>query len=159
MGFGPDSIPPSLALFAIILVTVWFFLGFHTVVYLSGLTAIPAELVEAARMDGASGWSLFRSITFPLLTPTTYFLLLVATIGALTSFNMVFILGGGGTTFGCAGNPLGTTRLAALFVFDRFWCQTRLGYASAAAFLLLVVVLAVTALNVRLVGRRVQYVD
>jgi multiple sugar transport system permease protein len=159
VGFATDSVPPSLALFAVILVTVWFFLGFHTVVYLSGLTAIPAELVEAARMDGASGWSLFRSITFPLLTPTTYFLLLVATIGALTSFNMVFILGGGGTSFGCAGNPLGTTRLAALFIFDRFWCQTRLGYASAAAFLLMVVVLAITALNVRLVGRRVQYVD
>lgn len=154
----PDAVPPSLALASMTLVTVWFFIGFHTVVYLSGLGSIPAELTEAARMDGASGFGLFRHITFPLLTPTTYFLLLVATIGAMTSFNILFIMGGGGGS-ACGGNPLGTTKVAALFVFDRFWCQTQLGYASAAAFLLSLVILAITALNVRTVGRRVQYVD
>jgi ABC-type sugar transport system permease subunit len=158
LGVGPSSSAPSLALFAIILVTIWFFVGFHTLIYLSGLTAIPAELLEAARMDGAGGWRLFRHITFPLLTPTTYFLLIVATIGAMTSFNLVYVMGGGGAN-GCGGEPLGTTRIAGIFVFDRFWCQTRLGYASAAAFFLMVVVVAITALNVRFVGRRVQYVD
>lgn len=152
-GVGSGEVPPSLALAAIILVTIWSFLGFHTIVYLSGLTAIPAELVEAARMDGAAGWRLFRHITFPLLTPTTYFLLLVATIGAMTAFNLFYVLGG------CDGIPLGTTRTVGLFIFSRFWCQTQLGYASAAAFVLMVVVVAITALNVRLAGRRVQYVD
>jgi ABC-type sugar transport system permease subunit len=153
LGLGPPDSAPSLALFAIILVTIWFFLGFHTVVYLSGLTAIPAELLEAARMDGAKGWRLFRHITFPLLTPTTYFLLLVATIGAMTSFNLFYVLGQ------CEGVPLGTTRTVGLFIFNRFWCQTRLGYASAAAVFLMVIVVAITALNTRFVGRRVQYVD
>ena len=150
--------PPSLALAAIMLVTVWYFVGFHAVVFLSGLTAIPVELTDAARIDGASGLRLFRHITFPLISPTTYFLLLVATIGAMTSFNLVYVMGGGGQAFGCAGNPLGTTQVAALFVFDRFWCQTQLGYASAAAFVLGLVVLAITAANGRLFSRRVVYV-
>jgi multiple sugar transport system permease protein len=153
LGVGPSDSPPSLALFAIILVTIWAFLGFHTVVYLSGLTAIPAELVEAARIDGAAGWRLFRHITFPLLSPTTYFLLLVASIGSMISFNLFYVMGG------CDGTPLGTTLSVGLFIFNRFWCQTQLGYASAAAFVLMVVVVAITAVNVRLVGRRVQYVD
>jgi multiple sugar transport system permease protein len=76
----------------------------------------------------------------------------------MTSFNLVYIMGGGGAG-GCGGQPVGTTRIVGLFVFDRFWCQTRLGYASAAAFFLMVIVVAITALNVRFVGRRVRYVD
>jgi len=155
----PDSLPPSLALASIMLVSVWFYVGFHTVVYLSGLSAIPTEVTEAARIDGAAGFNLFRYITFPLLTPTTYFLLIVATIGAMTSFNIVYILGGGGVQAGCGGNPLETTKVAALFIFDRFWCQTELGYASAAAFILSLVILALTVLNVRTVGRRVAFAD
>ena len=154
--FAPDA-PPSLALAAIMLVTVWYYLGFHAVVFLSGLTAIAEDLIDAARIDGASGVQLFRHITFPLLSPTTYFLLLVATIGAMTSFNLVYVMGGGGQTFGCAGNPLGTTQVAALFVFDRFWCQTQLGYASAAAFMLGLVILVVSAVNGRFFSRRVVY--
>jgi len=157
-GIVAQNAPPSLALAAIMLVTVWYFVGFHAVVFLSGLTAIPAELTDAARIDGAAGLRLFRYITFPLISPTTYFLLLVATIGAMTSFNLVYVMGGGGQAFGCAGNPLGTTQVAALFVFDRFWCQTQLGYASAAAFALGLVVLAITVANGRLFSRRVVYV-
>ena len=155
-GIVAANAPPSLALASIMLVTIWYYVGFHAVVFLSGLTAIPAELTDAARIDGAGGFRLFRHITFPLLSPTTYFLLLVATIGAMTSFNLIYVMGGGGS--GCAGNPLGTTEVAALFVFDRFWCQTQLGYASAAAFALGLVVLAVSAANGRLFSRRVVYV-
>lgn len=154
--FAPNA-PPSLALASIMLVTVWYYLGFHAVVFLSGLTAIPDEIVDAARIDGASGWRLFRYITFPLISPTTYFLLLVATIGAMTSFNLIYVLSGGGQSFGCGGNPLGTTRVAALFVFDRFWCQTQLGYASSAAFTLGLIVLAISAINGRFFSRRVVY--
>ncbi|HEY8730636.1 MAG TPA: sugar ABC transporter permease [Candidatus Limnocylindria bacterium] len=153
---SPDA-PPSLAFAAIMFVTVWYYLGFHAVVFLSGLTSIPSELIDAARIDGAAGFKLFRYITFPLLSPTTYFLLLIATIGATTSFNLIYVMGGGGQAFGCGGNPLGTTQVAALFVFDRFWCQTELGYASAAAFTLGLVVLALSALNGRFFSRRVVY--
>ena len=156
-GIIAPNAPPSLALTAIMAVTVWYYLGFHAVVFLSGLTAIPTELTDAARIDGAAGFRLFRYITFPLLSPTTYFLLLIATIGATTSFNLIYVMGGGGQASGCAGNPLGTTQVAALFVFDRFWCQTELGYASAAAFTLGLVVLALSLLNGRFFSRRVVY--
>src|SRR5205823_339489 len=83
---------------------------------------------------------------------------LLASLGAMTSFNLIYVMGGGGQAFGCAGNPLGTTQVAALFVFDRFWCQTELGYASAAAFVLGLLILALSALNGRLFGRRTVYV-
>ncbi len=155
-GVVAPQAPPSLALAAIMVVTIWYYLGFHTVVFLSGLTSIDEELVDAARIDGAGGWRLFRHITFPLLSPTTYFLLLVATIGAMTSFNLIFVMSGGGGS-GCGGNPLGTTKVTALFVFDRFWCQTQLGYASSAAFALGLIVLAISAINSRLFSRRVVY--
>lgn len=157
-GIIAAGLPPSLALTAIILVTVWYYLGFHTVVFLSGLTAIPDEIVDAARIDGSAGLRMFRHITFPLVSPTTYFLLLVATIGAMTSFNLIYVMGGGGSAFGCGGNPLGTTQVAALYVFDRFWCQTQLGFASAAALFLGLVVLAVSLVNGRFFSRRVVYV-
>jgi multiple sugar transport system permease protein len=157
-GIVASDAPPSLALAAIMIVTVWYYLGFHAVVFLSGLAAIPGDLVDAARIDGASGLKLFRHVTFPLLSPTTYFLLLIATIGAMTSFNLIYVMGGGGQASGCAGNPLGTTQVAALFVFDRFWCQTELGYASAAAFVLGLLILALSALNGRLFGQRTVYV-
>jgi multiple sugar transport system permease protein len=156
-GVLAQQAPPSLALASIMLVTVWYYLGFHAVVFLSGLTAIPDEIVDAARIDGAGGWRMFRHITFPLISPTTYFLLLVATIGAMTSFNLVYVMGGGGQAFGCGGNPLGTTRVAALFVFDRFWCQTQLGYASSAAFALGLLVLVISLINGRFFSRRVVY--
>src|SRR3989454_11582755 len=136
------------------LVTIWYFVGFHAVVFLSGLTAIPDELVDAARIDGAGGFRLFRHITFPLISPTTYFLLLVATIGAMTSFNLVYVLGGGGQAFGSAGNPLGTTQVAALSVFDRFCCQTQLRYPRADAFVLGVVVLRLSVAHGRPFARR-----
>jgi multiple sugar transport system permease protein len=152
---SPD-LPPSLALATIMFVTVWYYLGFHAVVFLSGLTSISNDVIDAARIDGASGLRMFRDITFPLLSPTTYFLLLIATIGAMTSFNLVFVMSSGQGT-GCGGGPLGTTRVAALFVFDRFWCQTELGYASAAAFVLGLVVIVITTLNNRLFARRVFY--
>ena len=153
--FRPD-LPPSLALASIVFVTIWYYLGFHAVVFLSGLTSISDEVIDAAKIDGAGGFRMFRDITFPLLSPTTYFLLLIATIGSMTSFNLVFVMssGQGG---GCGGGPLGTTRVAALFVFDRFWCQTELGYASAAAFALGFVIVAFTAVNNRLFSRRVFY--
>ncbi|MDE3112627.1 MAG: sugar ABC transporter permease [Chloroflexota bacterium] len=155
-GVFSSDLPPSLALASIMFVTVWYYLGFHAVVFLSGLTSISDEVIDAARIDGAGGLRMFRDITFPLLSPTTYFLLLVATIGAMTSFNLVYVMSSGQGA-GCGGGPLGTTRVAALFVFDRFWCQTELGYASAAAFAVGFVVVVITAINNRIFSRRVFY--
>src|SRR5207248_11326238 len=76
---------PSLALVTVALVSVWYSVGFNTVIALAGLTTIPADLYEAARIDGAGRWHLFRHITLPLLTPTLLFLLIVETIRSFQS--------------------------------------------------------------------------
>ncbi len=151
---------PSLALVCVIVVTVWYYTGFHAVVYLAALAAIPMEIHEAARLDGARGWRLMRSITIPLVSPTTFFLAVIATIGAFQSFSIVYTLTGGGAAGGNAaeaGGPLGTTRVVTLFIFNTFYGEFRVGYAMAAALLLFVILLALTLLQLCLGSRRVHY--
>lgn len=149
---------PSLALVAIMVVTVWTYVGFHVVVYLAGLAQVPTAVWDAARLDGAGGWALFRHITVPLLSPTTYFLSVVATIGAFQGITLIYVITGmGWGASGASGAPLGTTRVAMLYVFDYFFTYSEVGYASAAAMLLLLVLLGLTVLQMRLHRRRVFY--
>lgn len=146
---------PSLALVSVMIVTVWFYLGLHVVIYLAGLTAIPREVREAARIDGASSIQVLRYVIFPLLTPTTFFLLVVATIGAFQSFSLIYVLTTNGTSD--IGSPLGTTLVATLYVFERFYQDMQLGYAAALALLVALIVLAITVLQFAILERRVYY--
>lgn len=140
---------PSLALIAVSLVSIWHFLGYDVVIYLAGLVNVPQELYEAARIDGASESQVFWKITLPLLSPTTYFLTIISTIGAFRAFTLFFVMTGGG--------PLKTTTTVAYFIFDRFWNAIRAGYASAAAFVLLAITLILTLIQQRVIGRLVTY--
>ncbi|HFE65726.1 MAG TPA: sugar ABC transporter permease, partial [Chloroflexi bacterium] len=83
---------PSLALIVVILFNIWVFVGYDTVIFLAGLGNIPHTLYEAAKIDGAGRWSLFRHITFPLLSPTTYFLSVISIIGTFKAFNHLYVL-------------------------------------------------------------------
>ena len=85
-----------LALWSLVLVTVWKTVGYPMVIYLAGLQAIPGDLYEAAALDGAGGWQRFRHITWPLLTPTTLFLLITLTITSFQGFDIVKIMTQGG---------------------------------------------------------------
>jgi len=86
----PDAYAgPSVALACVILFTIWASVGFHTVIFLAGLSNISGELYEAARLDGASGWQVTRTITIPLLSPTIFFLAVVSTIGAFQGFRAI----------------------------------------------------------------------
>jgi len=87
---------PSLALFCIAVMSVWYSQGFDTVVFLAGLTSIPRELYEAARLDGAGEWQVLRFLTWPLLLPTTFFILVISVIGSFKAFNQIYIMTGGG---------------------------------------------------------------
>jgi ABC-type sugar transport system permease subunit len=159
-GFSAWAGGPSLALACVMVVTVWYYTGFHVVVYLAGLGAIPREIYEAARLDGARGWRLLRHITLPLVSATTFFLAVVATIGAFQSFSIVYTLTGGGASGGLtsgAGGPLGTTRVVTLFIFNTFYSEFRVGYATAAAFVLFAILLGLTLAQLRLGSRRVHY--
>lgn len=140
---------PSLALVVIILYGTWTFIGFNTVIFMAGLGSIPRELYEAAAIDGAGRWPQFRNITLPLLSPTIYFLTLYSVIGTFKAFNHIYVLR--------TGAALGTTDTASVVIFQTFNRDTRFGYASALAILLLLIILVLTAVNNRLASKRVFY--
>jgi multiple sugar transport system permease protein len=140
---------PSLALSVIILHSIWTFVGYNTVIYLAGLGNISTELLEAAEIDGANKWRVFRHITFPLLSPTTYFLSLIAVIGTFKAFNTIWILRDGAA--------LGTTDPFSVVIFTEFFTKTRYGYAAALAFVLFAIILSLTVINNKIQGSRVFY--
>ncbi len=140
---------PSLALAVIIIYNVWTYVGYDTVIFLAGLGSIPGELYEAAAIDGAGRGAQFRHITLPLLSPTIYFLTLMSVIGTFKAFNHVWVL----------RNPaaLGTTDTASVAIFQEFFRNTRYGYASSLAIVLLGLVLILTVVNNRIAQERVFY--
>jgi multiple sugar transport system permease protein len=140
---------PSLALLAIILYTTWVFVGYDTVIFLAGLGNIPNELYEAAKIDGANGWQLFRRITIPLLSPTTFFLLLYTVIGTFKAFNHIYVM--------TMGGPGDATTTASIFIFQQMYQYNRYGYSAALSFILFSVILIVTIVQNRFASRSVVY--
>ncbi|HSH03140.1 MAG TPA: sugar ABC transporter permease [Anaerolineae bacterium] len=140
---------PSLALLIIILFSIWRYVGYDTVIFLAGLGGIPTSLYEAAYIDGANRWEVFRHITLPLLSPTTFFLSVTSVIGTFKAFNSIYVL----------RNPaaLGTTDTASIYFFDVFFRGARFGYATSMAIVLFIIILALTVLQNRLAERRVFY--
>lgn len=138
---------PSLALVSVIIYTTWVFVGYNMTIFLAGLGNIPGELYEAARIDGASGWQLFRNITWPLLSPTTFFVVLITVIGTFKAFNHIWVM-----TQGDNG-----TRTASVLIYEQLYQFNREGYAAALGFLLSFVILIVTLLQNRVAGSRVNY--
>lgn len=143
---------PSLALVAIMVFAVWQALGFDVVIFLAGLGNINAELYEAARIDGANGRQVFRYITFPLLAPTTFFVLVISIIVSLQAFNHIFAMNRSAAQQ--LGGPLGTTRTMSIFMFQALYEQNRAGYASAIAVLLSLLILGFTLIQFRYLGDR-----
>ncbi len=140
---------PSLALVVIMVFGVWSFIGFNVVIFLAGLGQIPRNLYEAASIDGASRWAQFRHVTLPLLSPTIYFLTLYSVIGTFKAFEHIYVMR--------QAAALGTTDTVSVVIFQAFSRDTRFGYASALAILLLLIILALTFVNNRIASRRVFY--
>ena len=140
---------PSLALAVIIIYSIWVFVGYNTVIYLAGLGNISKEVSEAAEVDGANRWQIFRHITFPLLSPTTYFLTLISVIGTFKAFNHIWIMR--------LEPSLGTADTFSVVIFTEFFEKLRYGYASAMAFILFAIILGLTYLNNKVQGSRVFY--
>jgi multiple sugar transport system permease protein len=140
---------PSLALVVVMIHSIWTYVGYDTVIYLAGLGNIPAELNDAAAIDGASKWEIFRFVTFPLLSPTTYFLSLIAIIGTFKAFATLWVFR--------ESLALGTTDTFSVAIFLEFFEKLRYGYASAMAFVLFPIILMLTVINNRFQGSRVFY--
>lgn len=149
----PDALAgPSLSLVAVSIFTVWHFVGFQTVIFLAGLTSISRELYEAARIDGANERQIFRSITVPLLSPAIFFIAIIASVGAMRSFNQIYVLTNGG--------PLDTTRTVPLLIFQTFFERTAvngIGLGAAMSFIFVLIIVALTVVQFRVLGRRVFY--
>lgn len=148
---------PSLALVTIMIFVIWFWVGYDATIFLAGLGAIPYELYEAAQIDGANRWQQFRHITLPLLSPTIFFLSLVAMIGAFRAFNHIFIMTEAAS--GTVGGPLGTTTTVTVFFFQNFYDTPTYGRAAAIAFVLFVIILIFSLLQNWVGSKRVFYLE
>ena len=140
---------PKTAVIAVVIVLLWSGVGYDMVIYLAGLQNIPREYYEAAQIDGAGAFRQFRDITLPLLTPTTFFLLVIATIGSLQVFDLVFIMARVGNT-----NRLPTI---VYYIYQEGFQNFRMGYAITVAWVLLLLILVLTLVQFRLQRRWVHY--
>jgi multiple sugar transport system permease protein len=139
VGVDPQSWlgDPDLALYSVILVTIWYFMGYYMIIFLAGLNEIPKELYEAAKIDGAGPWASFRKITWPLLRPTSFFVLIMTSVAAITgTFDMVFVLTSGG--------PANETSVAMFYIYQQAFVFGEYGYASALGTFLVLVMVALS---------------
>lgn len=132
---------PTWAMPSIILASAWKDLGFVMVIMLAGLQAIPGDVLEAAAVDGATGWRRFRHVTWPLLSPSTFFVVMLSLINGFQVFDQVYVMTGGG--------PSGATQVVVGQIYDLTFRYGRAGEASALSWLLFVVILVVTLVQIR----------
>ena len=142
------SVAPSWALWALIYMSMWG-VGQMAIIYLAKLQDVPAELYEAAELDGAGWWQRTRHVTLPMISPVILFNIVMGIIGAFQVFTEPYIMTGGG--------PEDKTRFAAMFIYDQAFQYQRLGYASAVAWVLFIVIVALTMLALRISRERVYY--
>lgn len=137
------------AMTAVIIESIWAGLGFNIVIFLSGLQGISREYYEAAAMDGAGFFRQFYSITLPLLSPVTFFILVTGVIGTFQDFTVPFIMTGGG--------PAGATQLVVMYLYGLAFRLQNMGTASAVAYVVFLVIVTLTVLNFVLARRWVFY--
>ena len=129
------------AMTSLIIATLWIRLGFNMVIYLAALQSIPTELYDAARVDGASGWRRFRHITWPLLGPTTFLLVIINIIYSLHVFDLIYVMTGGGPGF--------STTVLVQYIYQMAFTEGQMGYASAIGVVLYLLLLVFTVFQWR----------
>jgi multiple sugar transport system permease protein len=138
---------PDVAMWAIIIMSVWKVLGYNMVLLLVGLKSIPAVYYEAAMMDGAAGWRMFRRITLPLLRPILVFVVVISTINAYNVFTQVYVM-----TQGSQAAPGAPLRVLVFDIYQNGFQFFKMGYASAEAVVLTLIVLVLTLVQLRVIG-------
>jgi len=150
---GLPSIPwlssSAWAIPAVVVLDVWRACGYMMVLYLAGLQGIPAEIVEAAKMDGAGRFQLIRYITLPLLSPTAFFCVVTSIIGASQVFDNAWVLTGGG--------PVDASRLIALYIYEKGFKAYEMGYAATISMTFLIVLLLITLFQFWFSNKWVNY--
>jgi multiple sugar transport system permease protein len=142
LGFDVNWLYDSrFALPAVMVMTIWKDFGFAVILYLAGLYSLPADVLEAAEVDGAGAWARFRRVIWPMLRPTTLFVVVTSMIGYLQAFVQVFVLTSGG--------PGDSTSLISYLIYQQAFVKYDFGYASAAAFVLFIGTALLTLLSFR----------
>lgn len=137
------------ALPALMVVGIWKGLGFSTIVFLAAMQNVSKDLLDAASVDGAGGWKSFWNVTFPAISPVTYFLVITGMIGAFETFDIVSVMTGGG--------PSNSTALYVYALYREAFHYNRMGYASAVAVIFFLAMMVFTYLQTRLASRWVTY--
>jgi len=154
--FGVDGISwignPGTALYTLVILNIWTF-GSPMVIFLAGLKQIPKDLYEAAKLDGASAFDRLIHVTLPMLSPIIFFNLILQFIGAFQAFTSSYIVSNG------SGGPVESTLFYTLYLYQQGFTQFRMGYASALAWVLLLIIAGFTAINFLLARYWVFYGD
>lgn len=143
---------PDQALASIVVAITWQAVGFYIIIFLAGLEAIPSDFYEAAQIDGARSWDLFRHITLPLLNPTIVFLTVIGTITGIQVFTQVLNM-----SYQGMGGPLNSTKSLVLFIYQQAFQSFKMGYASAGTVVLFGLILLITLIQLKVTSRRVEY--
>jgi len=144
---------PDLILIPVAAVTIWQRIGFDMVLFLAGLQNIPRVFYEAATIDGANTRQLFRHVTFPMLSSTTFLVVVLSTINSFQIFDQVYVM----TSRTVRGGVGGSATTLTYFLYDSGFGRSQFGYASAVALVLFVIILAFTIIQLRLQRRWVYY--
>lgn len=139
----------STAMISVVVLVVWKGTGYYMVIYLAGLMDIPDGLYEAAKVDGATGFKQFTKITWPLLSPTTYLIVILQIINSFQVFSSIYVMTGGG--------PSRKTEVLVFYIYNRAFESMEIGYASAIALFLFLMLMVLTILQKFVFGSRVKY--
>jgi multiple sugar transport system permease protein len=140
---------PATALYAISAVAVWAAIGYYALLFTVGLNSIPDQLYDAAKVDGASGWQVFRRVTLPLLNPTIVLLSVIAVTASLKNFAMVRNMTDGG--------PIGSTLTLPLLIYRTAFYSLKMGVAAGMTVVFFLMILVITYIQLRVMQRRVEY--
>ena len=140
---------PHLAMPSLILMGIWHGMGYNIIIFLAGLQSISTSLYEAAEIDGAGGWARFWKVTLPLLSPTTFYILVIGIINSLKTFTQMHVMTEGG--------PLGATTTITYYLYQQAFENFTMGRASAVACVLLAMLFIFTLIQFKVVGSRIHY--
>ncbi|WP_405080609.1 carbohydrate ABC transporter permease [Paenibacillus chitinolyticus] len=140
----------------LVLIAVWKGIGYIMVIYLAGLQSVPQDLYEAAEIDGAGTLRKFLSITFPLISSTTFLVIIMSTISTFQAFEQVYVLTGGGE-MSSAGGPNNSSLVLMLYLYREGFTFMRMGYASAIAWVLFMILFTLTLIQMKVQKKWVHY--
>ena len=147
---GPDWLMDTAwAMPAIIIMSIWKGLGYNVIIFLAGLQNVPPSLYDAAKIDGAGRWKTFWNVTWPMISPTTFFVMIMSTISSFQVFAQVYMMTGGG--------PQESTTVVIYYLYQLAYVEHKMGRASALAFILFLIIFAITYLQKKFTAKRVHY--